>query len=323
MREDEAGRSPTTRPWQPWFKRISSAAAHVSAATLLAAGVANGLAARKHNRGSNHPGQRDQASTDGHGGNDQNRADNQGNDHKADRRIQREHQDRSHGDGGGKQEHQVDESSDVHSPAAKQAATSTPTPTPTSTPTGNNGGGGGGGGKGHGGGGNGDGGGGKGDGGGNPHGNAGSGFFDSPLATKARRRAKDFDNADHNDEDDRTVVDVHPDGKSTYKTHSVALTTGPDGLDIETDHISYTAEPTPTPTPFPTLELPVHEPGFPFGEDFPFGNTAVNVTPAAPAPSDSGDTTTAPAPRAEPIPAANQPEPISSDGGDNSMGFTS
>ena len=53
-----------------------------------------------------------------------------------------------------------------------------------------------------------------GDGGGNDAGNAGSGFFDSPLATKARRRANDFDNAGGEDEDDGTFADVDPDGES-------------------------------------------------------------------------------------------------------------
>ncbi len=159
-------------------------------------------------------------------------------------------------------------------PLQQKTATATPTPTPTPT----SGGGGGGGGKwwrwwqqdGGGGG-------GRGDGGGNDAGNAGSGLFDSPLATKARRRANDFDNADREDDDDRIFVDVDPDGESVYGTDSVSFTTGPDGLEIQTDNISYSAQPTPTPEPLPRLELPTREPGFPFGEDFPFGNTTVTI----------------------------------------------
>ena len=173
------------------------------------------------------------------------------------------------------------------------------------------------------GGGNGDGGGGNGEGGGNDAGNAGSGLFDSPLATKARRRANDFDNADREDDDHRIIVDADPDGESVYGTDSISFTTGPDGLEIQTGNISYTAQPTPTPEPLPRLELPTREPGFPFGEDFPFGNTTVAVGPTSPEPSDSGDTGTAPAPRAEPIPASNEPVPVNSDGGDNTMDFSS
>ena len=52
-------------------------------------------------------------------------------------------------------------------------------------------------------------------------------------------------------------------------------------LEIQTGNISYTALPTPTPEPLPRLELPTREPGFPFGEDFPFGNTTVTVGPTA------------------------------------------
>jgi hypothetical protein len=87
-----------------------------------------------------------------------------------------------------------------------------------------------------------------------------------------------------------------------------------------TKNITYFAEPTPTPEPLPRLELPVHEPGFPFGEDFPFGNAAVVIAPTAAEPSDPGDTGTTAVPRANPIPS--QPEP-SSDGGDNTMDFSS
>ena len=105
-----------------------------------------------------------------------------------------------------------------------------------------------------------------------------------------------------------------------YQTHSVSLTTGPDGLEIVTNNITYTAEPTPTPQPLPGLELPSHDPGFPFGDNFPFGNAAVAISPAAPETSDPGDTGTATVSRAKPI--SSLPD-LSSDGGDNSMDFSS
>ena len=300
MREHEAGRPRTPRRWHPWIKRISKVAAHVSAASLLASGIASSLAARKpKNRHDDH-GARDQGDRNRDGGNNRNREDRQANDAKEDRGSERENKHKSDGDGdggnghrGGKQASRVDESSDVHSAARQQAATATPTPT--------NGDGGGGGG-------------GKGDSGGNDAGNAGSGFFDSPLATKARRRANDFDNADRDEDDGRIFVDVDPEGESVYETDSVVLITGPDGIEIQTDNITYFAEPTPTPEPLPRLELPVREPGFPFGEDFPFGDESATVRPSAREPSDPGDTGAAPAPRTE---------PANSDGGNNTMDFLS
>ena len=147
MREDEAGRPRTPRPWHPWIKRISNAAAHLSAATLLASGMASSLAARKHKSRHDDRGGRDHADKDRGGGNDRNREDKHGNDAKEDRRLHRDNRDKSDGDGhggnshrGGKQEPQADESSDVHS-AAKKTATATPTPTPTPTDGGGGGGG--------------------------------------------------------------------------------------------------------------------------------------------------------------------------------------
>ena len=321
MREHEAGRSRLPWRWHPWFKRIFNAVTHVSAASLLAAGMASSLAARKHKSRNDDRGGRDHADRDRDGGNGRSREGKQENEPKDDRNRHRDNRDKSDGDGhagdrhrNGKQESQADDSSDVHS-SARQSATATPTPTP--TPTGGDGG------KGDGGGGKGDGGGGRGDGGGNDAGNAGSGFFDSPLATKARRRANDFDNADRDPDEGRIVVDVNPEGESIYETDSILFATGPDGIEIETGNITYFAEPTPTPTPLPGLDLPVREPGFPFGEDFPFGDTTAVVAPPASEPSDPGDTGTAPAPRAEPVPSADEPEPASSDGGDNTMDFAS
>ena len=78
-------------------------------------------------------------------------------------------------------------------------------------------------------------------------------------------------------------------------------------------------EATPTPEPLPGLELPEHEPGFPFGEDFPFGNSTVVVAPTASEPPDPGDTGTTTDARAKPITS----QPGSTDGGDNSMDFVS
>jgi hypothetical protein len=242
MREDEAGRERTPWHWHPWFKQITNVAAHVSGAALLAAGVVDGLAARKHKGRNDHPGRRDQANTDGDGGNDRNRADKQGNDPKEDRGHQREPRQRSDGDGdggnpnrGGKQERQVDESSEDPSAVAKKqkanqdsgstaggndttggsedttsgGAADTTTGGNEDTTTSGDGN-------------TTSGGGGRGDGGGNDAGNAGSGFFDSPLATKARRRANEFDNAGQ-DPDDGTFVDVNPDGESVYETDSVLV----------------------------------------------------------------------------------------------------
>jgi hypothetical protein len=156
-------------------------------------------------------------------------------------------------------------------------------------------------------------------------------LFDSPLATKARRRARDFDNADRDPDEGRIVVDVNPEGESIYETDSILFATGPEGVEIETGNITSFAEPTPTPTPepLPTLELPVREPGYPFGEDFPFGDfpfgagTVTSDPTAAPEPTDPGDTARTPVPRAEPIPAADEPAPANSDGGDNTMDFSS
>ena len=325
MREHEAGRSRTPWRWHPWFKRIFNAVTHLSAATLLAEGMASSLAARKHKSRNDDRGGRDHAERDRDGGgNDRNREDKRESDSKEDRRHQRENSDRSDGDGHGgrnrndKQESQADETSDAKSLESQQSTT--PTPTPTS---------GDGGGRNDGGGGRGDGGGGRGDGGGNDAGNAGSGLFDSPLATKARRRANDFDNADRDEDEGRIVVDVDPEGESIYETDSILFATGPDGLEIETGNITYFAEPTPTPEPLPGLEMPEREPGYPFGEDFPFGDfpfgdaTVTTGPTAPPEPTDPGDTAPAPVRRADPVPAADEPVPASTDGGDNTMDFTS
>src|SRR4051794_36889104 len=136
MREHEAERPRAPGRWHPWIKRISNVAARVSAASLLASGMASGLAARKHGGGNDARGGRDQTDRGRDGGNDRHRVANRANDPKEDRKIQGENSDSSHRHGGGhghhsaKQETQVDASSDAHSAASKE--TPTPTPTPTS-----------------------------------------------------------------------------------------------------------------------------------------------------------------------------------------------
>lgn len=202
MREHEAGRPRMPGRWHPWLKRISNAAAHLSAASLLASGMASSLAARKRTNRHDEGGGRDKADRDRDGGNDRNREDKHTNDLKEDRRLERENRERAHGDGdadqghrSGRNDRQVDASSDSQTAARRQDATATPTPEPTSPGDGGDGGGGGGDG-------------------GNRAGNAGSGLFDNPLATKARRRANDFENADPDRDEDATFVDVDPNGES-------------------------------------------------------------------------------------------------------------
>ena len=152
-------------------------------------------------------------------------------------------------------------------------------------------------------------------------GNAGSGFFDQPLATKARRRSNDFE-GDDEEEDDGIVVDVDPEGESTFETGSIFFSTGPEGLEVVTRNISYTAAPTPTPTPFPRLELPERERLDVFGDRTLATSTPVPSAPSAPTspppppvrdvPADSGDT-----------PAVTPPPSTDTSGGDTSGGFLS
>ena len=329
MREHEAGRGRSPWHWHPWFKRISQAVTQVSLLSpLLTTGARSSLAARK-NKGRDDRDGTDQPSKDRDQSGDRNHDSKSENGRNEERKLERENNDKAGRDGDGRnsdrerrQERRDDDSSD-DSPAVNKKQQSNQNNQDSNnsdgdedtaggnddTTTGGNedttdGGG-------------------RGDGGGNDAGNAGSGFFDSPLATKARRRANDFDNAGGEDEDDGTFADVDPDGESLFETESVSFTTGPEGLEIVTNNITYFAEPPPPPEPLPRLELPIREPGFPFGEDFPFGDMAVTTSPTEPEPSDPGDTGTAPPRRAEPIPAADEPEPSSSDGGDNTMDFSS
>ena len=152
-------------------------------------------------------------------------------------------------------------------------------------------------------------------------GNAGSGFFDQPLATKARRRSNDFE-GEGEEEDDGTVIDVDSEGESTFETGSIFFSTGPEGLEVVTRNITYTAAPTPTPTPFPRLELPERERLDVFGDRTLATSTPVPSAPSAPTspppppvrdvPADSGDT-----PPVTPSPSTD------TSGGDTSGGFLS
>jgi hypothetical protein len=311
MREHEAGRLRSPWRWHSWFKRISQAATRVSMASLFGTGGDSSLAAPKNKSRDDRGG--DQSDKDRDRGGDQ-----EGKseiDRKGDGRSDQETGESSNRDGDGRnsgrerrQERQDDESGDASTAAAQKQKSGKNKDDESGNPDG-------------------------GDetsnpdenvnsGGGNDAGNAGSGFFDSPLATKARRRADDFGNGGGADEDDGIFVDVDPEGESIHETDSISFATGPQGIELLTDNITYFAEP-PPPEPLPRLELPVREPGFPFGEDFPFGSAAVTVHATEPEPSDPGDTGTAPAGRAEPIPAAAEPAPASSDGGDNTMDFSS
>jgi hypothetical protein len=310
MREHEAGRRGS--PWRchPWFKRIFLAVTQVSIATLLDTGAESSVAARKNKS-------RDEARGDGDkSANDRNRDGNHENARKEERKLERENNDKTGRDGDGdgrindrgrKQGPQDDDATDVEAATSKkqQANTSQAAEQGNTNPEDTTGGGS------------------RGDGGGNDAGNAGSGFFDSPLATKARRRSNDFDNAGLDEEEDGIFVDVDPEGESVFETDSILLATGPQGVEILTGNITYFAEPPPPPEPLPRLELPVREPGFPFGEDFPFGDAAVNVNPPESQSTDPGNTGPAPVGRADPIPAADEPAPANSDGGDNTMDFSS
>lgn len=162
-------------------------------------------------------------------------------------------------------------------------------------------------------------------GGGNGHGNAGSGFFDSPLARKTQRRANDFDNNQGRDDepnDDHTTANTDGDGQH-FETNSISFTTGPDGLEVVTRNIEFSAPPTPTPTPFPTLTLPERDRLDVFGDRVIAAPTSVPAddgTSSGSAPPPTSDSGTNISTGSRPSPA-----PPSSDtsGGDNSTDFLS
>ena len=163
------------------------------------------------------------------------------------------------------------------------------------------------------------------DGGGNGSGNAGSGFFDSPLASKARRRAKDFDNGrnqDDNPKDDHLTAHTDDDGHH-FETNSISFTNGPDGLEVITRNIDYSAPPTPTPTPFPTLTLPERDRLDVFGDRVIAAPTAVpsdNGASNGAAPPPSGDTGSNVSTGSRPTPT---PPAGDTSGGDNTSDFLS
>ena len=161
--------------------------------------------------------------------------------------------------------------------------------------------------------------------GGNGHGNAGSGFFDSPLASKARRRANDFDNnkgRDDEPKDDHLTANTDEDGHH-FQTNSISFTNGPDGLEVVTRNIEYSAPPTPTPTPFPTLTLPERDRLDVFGDRViaaPTASPADNggSSGSSPPPSTNGGTSGSTGSRPTPTPAAGD-----TSGGDNTSDFLS
>ena len=260
----------------PWFTRISHAAAHGTGGVLLATGALSGLAARKNKRRNDDRDDRDRADRNrDRDDSDRNRDDKPEKDRNRDRTLERENNDRVGRDGDGRENdrgrqhgRQSDDSSDVTSAASRKQISSTneddDLSNADSDEVASDGGG------------------------GNNAGNAGSSFFDSALATKARRRANDFDNPDR-EEEDGIFVDVDPEGESVYATDSISFTTGLQGVEILTKNITYVADPTPTPTPFPRLALPVRGDGFPFGQDFPFGDGVVVTAPTRSISSDPGD----------------------------------
>ena len=306
MPEDEAGRALV--PWRssPILARLTRASAHLSGAVLLAAGVATTLAARRDRN--------DDAKRDaGNGKHDRNgeRVDRKDRDDShedrdkrgQDRDVRRDQKDASGNDRNRDQNRKNDDNDeDADSDAGTEQTNNgnqnnrNRDDEPNNNENTNDGGG--------------------------DRNNAGSGFFDDSLATKARRRAREFDNRGQDEEaEDGIVVDVNPERESVYQTESISFATGPEGVEILTRNITYTAAPTPTPTPIPRLELPERD-GYPFGEDFPFGVARPTRTPTTAAPADEaadpGDS-----PPSQPEPAPTEPLPGDTDGGDNSTDFAS
>jgi hypothetical protein len=163
------------------------------------------------------------------------------------------------------------------------------------------------------------------DGGGNDRGNAGSGFFDNPLARKTQRRANDFENNRNRDDEpdeDRLSADTD-DNSQNFETNSISFTSGPDGLEVVTRNIEFSAPPTPTPTPFPTLTLPERDRLDVFGDRVIAAPTAApsdNDTASEPARPPSTDTGTSVSTGSRPTPA---PPASDTSGGDNTSDFLS
>jgi hypothetical protein len=204
-----------------FLRRIAQSRARAGAVAALIAGIAGDLAARQRQPNA-HGGKGHSSHHEKNHGSHQGASDNRSQ-QEAHHQQHGGHAGTHHAAAGGGSGHGHHGHGAGHGQASGEARQ---TPTPTPTPTGHGGGGGGGGGAGKG------------------HGNAGSAFFDSPLATKARRRAHDF--AQHN-------------GNAGSQTNGISVSTGPDGTTIQTHNITYHAAPTPLPTPFPRLTLPGQE----------------------------------------------------------------
>jgi len=286
MRENLAGRARTSWRSHPMFTPLGRLAARLSAAGALAAGVAGSVAALGKNADDG----------EGHKGHRHDHGDGQGGHHRDRPRHDRARHDHHN------QSDQQAQSSDVESEKKNNNNGNDNNNNNDNTDTTGN----------------------TNDGGGNEKhhpGNAGSDLFNRPLATKARRRAKDFagqgnDNQNNDDGQDHGVTgNADSQGETTYQTGSISFTTGPDGIEIHTRNINYTAAPTPTPTPLPRLVLPGREPSATAGAGHGAQPTAVPVSSEAPAPvnepPDTGDT------------APEAPPPADTTGGNNSMGFSS
>lgn len=160
--------------------------------------------------------------------------------------------------------------------------------------------------------------------GGNNRGNAGSGFFDSPLARKTQRRANDFDNNQGRDDEPRDDNLTADNGDEQHiETNSISFTNGPDGLEVVTGNIEYSAPPTPTPTPFPTLTLPERDRLDVFGDRVIAAPTPVPAnngtsSGSAPPPSTDSGTTGSTGSRPTPTPSSDD-----TSGGDNTSDFLS
>ena len=203
MADSERGPTKPVRRWTAVVRQVARPRARMAAVAALIAGMAGDLAAHWRQPEA-HPGT----------GSSSHHQRTHGGRHNAPG-------DHTHGQGRNPSHGSVHH----HPGHAGGEAKPTPTPTPTPIPTGDGGGGhgGGGGGSGHG------------------HGNAGSAFFNRPLATKTRRRAHGF---------------AHHHANAGSQPNGISVSTGPDGATIQTHIISYHAAPTPLPTPFPALTLP-------------------------------------------------------------------
>ena len=160
--------------------------------------------------------------------------------------------------------------------------------------------------------------------GGNNRGNAGSGFFDSPLARKTHRRANDFDDNRGRDDEPRDDNLTADNGDEQHiETNSISFTNGPDGLEVVTGNIEYSAPPTPTPTPFPTLTLPERDRLDVFGDRVIAAPTSVpanNGSSSGSAPSTPADSGTTGSNGSRPTPT---PPSGDTSGGDNTSDFLS